>query len=169
MFFIFGWNKPEIVAYGPVYQHTCPNCRNSEFWQLQKISYYFTLFFIPIFPHSSKYWYYCPVCNRGQELNGDTAKQYQIIAEANTSFLNKNITDEERIVRIENANAAINLIEQKKQVKYLKESEDYQAVVGAKSDNELYGILNNQSDQYSQAFLIAVEQEMKNRNLSPNI
>lgn len=113
--------------------------------------------------------YYCPVCNRGFELNRDTAKQYQIIAEVNTSFLNKSITDEERITRIENANAAINLIEQKKQVKYLKESEDYQAVVGSKSDDELYGILNNQSDQYSQAFLIAVEQEMKNRNLSPNI
>ena len=117
MFFIFGWNKPEIKSYGPVYEHTCPNCHNTTYWQLNKVSYYFTLFFIPIFPHESKYWYYCPVCNKGLEIKKDIAAQYQIVAEANNSFLNKMITDKERIDRIENVNKAINLIETKSHAK----------------------------------------------------
>jgi hypothetical protein len=169
MFFIFGWNEPEITSYGPVYQHTCPNCRNSEYWQLQKISHYFTLFFIPIFPHSSKYWYYCPVCNRGVELEADTAKYYKVIADVNTAFLNKVITEDERFARIEEANFAIRQIDQQRQTKYLKESEDFKATVSQKTDEELLSLSSNSSDEYNPAFLIAVEQEMKQRNILPNV
>jgi hypothetical protein len=51
MFFIFGWNHQEIKQLGPVEQHNCKNCTNVEYWRLDKVSRYFTLFFIPIFPH----------------------------------------------------------------------------------------------------------------------
>ena len=96
MFFIFGWNKPIFKSFGAVQQHQCSNCHNSEFWQLKKISRYFTLFFIPVFPHDNDYWYYCPVCNHGINIDLKTYHFYKSIAEINTSFLEHKIDESER-------------------------------------------------------------------------
>lgn len=165
MFVIFGWGKQEVTSYGPVHYHTCPKCNNSEYWQLQKISHYFTLFFIPIYAHNRGYWYYCPICNNGIALDLDVVKYYMAIAEANTAYINKAISDDELSARTAVANSAIDEIERLKNLKYLKESKDFKAVVSRKTDEELAFIGNDRPDKYSPPFLIAVEQEMKQRNL----
>ena len=167
MFVIFGWGRQEISNYGPVYHHTCPNCNNAEYWQLQKVSRYLTLFFVPIFPHDNRHWYYCPICSRGVEIDRDTAKHYKIIAAANTAYINKAITEEELDVRTKVANDAIAQIEKLRNIKYLKESKDFTAIVCKKTDEELLFIANDSPDKYSPAFLIAVEQEMSKRDILP--
>jgi hypothetical protein len=106
MLFIFGWNRPQTTAYGPVLQHTCPNCNSTKFWHLNKISRYFTLFFIPVFPHGTDYWYFCPVCQRGTKLDEAKFEHYKLIAEVNTAFMEKKITEEVRLARLEVLNPA---------------------------------------------------------------
>lgn len=65
MFVIWG-NRTfrKIVAQTPV-KYTCGNCNNVHPFVVMKISKWFTLFFIPIFPYDVKYFEMCPVCNRG--------------------------------------------------------------------------------------------------------
>ena len=62
MFVIFGWGHTTTKGLGPVEELQCGNCHNTEFWNLQKTSEWFTLFFIPIFPYSTKYLKFCPIC-----------------------------------------------------------------------------------------------------------
>ena len=101
MFVIFGWNHQKITNYGAVEQHKCQNCHNTEFWQLDKISKYFTIFFIPIFPHDNDYWFHCPTCNHGVELEKSEFENYKSIAEINSAFLEEMITEEERVKELE--------------------------------------------------------------------
>lgn len=46
----------------------CPNCNNHVTLQAQQVGRKFSLFFIPLFTVSSKYYGLCPVCNYGYEL-----------------------------------------------------------------------------------------------------
>ena len=121
MFFIFGWNRPKTTSYGPVQQHICPNCNNTKYWQLSKISRYFTLFFIPVFPHKTDYFYFCPVCKRGARLDQATFDRYKSIAEVNTAFNQKRITSEERVARLQAINPASEGNEPVSEVKYISE------------------------------------------------
>ena len=166
MFFIFGWNHQKITSFGPVQQHLCQNCHNTEFWQLNKISRYFTLFFIPIFPHDSDNWYYCPVCNYGVKLDNENFIHYKLIAEINSAFLNKTISEEERIKQLDEVYVQIDKINEIKQIKYLEESKNWSAQVAAKTDSELLDILNKDRNDYNPAFIIAIEEEVKKRNLN---
>ena len=125
MFFIFGWNHQKVTSYGPVEQHQCQNCHNTEFWHLNKISRYFTLFFIPIFPHDSNFWYYCPVCNYGVKLDYDISQSYRAIAEINSAFIEKTISEEERVKKLEEIYKTIDATNEVKRVKYLEESKKF--------------------------------------------
>ncbi len=100
MFFIFGWNHQKITAHGIVEEHICQNCHNTEYWQLDEIAKYFTLFFIPIFPHDTDYWYHCPTCNYGIKIDWDEFQNYKSITEINAAYLEDKITDEERVKQI---------------------------------------------------------------------
>lgn len=86
MFFIFGWNHSKVKNLGPVEQHSCTHCNNVEYWQLDKISRFFTLFFIPLFPLDTDYWYHCPICNLGTKLHSIEIENYKIIAKINADF-----------------------------------------------------------------------------------
>ncbi len=165
MFFVFGWNKPKITSYGAVQKHHCSNCNNTEYWQLNKIARYFTLFFIPIFPHDNDYWYFCPICNYGIALEHKNFELYKSIAEINTSFLENKIDQEERERQL---NLIYNLIEENSKIqesKLLEESKNYAEKVASKTDSELLHIFNIDRVKYNKSFIIAVEEEMKKRNL----
>ncbi len=166
MFFIFGWNHEIVTSYGPVQQHICKNCNNTEFWQLNKISRYFTLFFIPIFPHGSDNWYFCPICNCGIKLEPEMFIYHKSIAEINTAFMNKLIDKEERQKQLEDVYEQIDKINDEKQIKYIEESKSWKDQVVAKTDSELLDILNNSKNDYNPAFVIALEEEVKKRNLN---
>lgn len=165
MFVIFGWNHQEVTSIGPVYQHQCPNCHNTEFWHLSKISKYFTLFFIPVFPYGSDNWYYCPTCNYSLKLEREDFIFYKQIAEINCAFIDQKISEEERGKKLEIINSSIEVHNESKRLKYLEESKNWREKVSEKSDEELIDILRNKRGDYNPAFIIAAEEESKKRNL----
>jgi len=63
MFIIFGWNHIKIKEYG-VFDESfvCFNCHNQIKLRLIRIQKWFELFFIPVFPYSSKFFATCPIC-----------------------------------------------------------------------------------------------------------
>lgn len=163
MFFIFGWNHQEIKQLGPVEQHNCKNCNNVEYWRLDKVSRYFTLFFIPIFPHDSDYWYHCPICNFGTKLNSYEINNYKIIAKVNSNFLNNHISEEERNIQLDQIYKTIGIEKKRKLEENLKESSKWEPIVAKMSTFELKQILEEKRNEYNPAFLIAAESEIEKR------
>jgi len=79
---IFGWGRVTSKKYGPTMVTKCPNCHNDIWLQLYRYREWFTLFFIPVFPYSSKYLLLCDVCSKGVQLKGEhlqRAKQMNIL------------------------------------------------------------------------------------------
>ncbi len=94
MFIIFG-TRSILKNLGIVFKNMCNNCHNEKYWVLTRTTRWFTLFFIPIFPTSSRYSLSCPVCKYGIKLNQEQIEKYKPIAEANTLLANGAITQEE--------------------------------------------------------------------------
>ncbi len=163
MFFIFGWNHQETTSYGPVEQHLCQNCHNTEFWHLNKISRYFTLFFIPIFPHDSDYWFHCPTCNYGINLDKGEFQNYKSIAEINSAFLENKITEEDRIKQLEEIYKIIDKTNEDKTAKNIEESKNWVKLASEKTNDELLSITNEKRNEYNPAFIIAAELEIEKR------
>lgn len=93
---IFGWGHAKTKHYGPVQKQQCQNCFNEDYWSLYKQSTWFTLFFIPVFPYKSEYYFLCPICSQGLMLDNYNEIEYlQAIAETNTKLLNGQINEEE--------------------------------------------------------------------------
>ena len=68
MFFIFGLDdaKPYIVT--SQQSKYCYHCHNTTYWNIVKHQTRFSLFFLPILPIKSKYYFLCPICNHGDEI-----------------------------------------------------------------------------------------------------
>ena len=64
--------KEKIMAIAA--PHNCESCNNTVQFQLIRVMRWFTLFWIPIFPFSIKYFLSCPVCNNGWQLKKEQAK-----------------------------------------------------------------------------------------------
>jgi len=71
MFVIFGLDesKPEIIVARQ--EKYCQHCHNTAFWHLAKHQTKVSLFFIPIIPVKTKYYFLCPICNHGDEISSD--------------------------------------------------------------------------------------------------
>ena len=54
--------------YGRIGRYQCANCHNQAPWYLLRAAKWFTLFFIPIVPLKFEYYFFCSVCDRGQQL-----------------------------------------------------------------------------------------------------
>ncbi|MDX5326863.1 MAG: zinc ribbon domain-containing protein [Bacteroidota bacterium] len=87
MFFIFGFGHPIHKEIGPTSERTCPRCGNTRFWILHKISHWFTLFFIPIIPTSTKRFEACPICGESQPLSQEEYQELKPIAERNLEII----------------------------------------------------------------------------------
>lgn len=167
MFVIFGWNHQIVSNIGPVLSQVCPNCKNDEYWHLLKISNWFTLFFIPLIPYENKRLIMCPVCKEGMRIDGETFTVYKSIAEINKDFMEKRITETERNSKLE---VYFNVLEQKNNATLLlqqEESKDFTRQVESKTSQELLNILNDDNDKYNPAFLIAVQEELRKRDIKP--
>ena len=55
--------------------YQCMQCNNIGPWNLVRVTTWFTLFFIPIFPFSFKYYVECPVCKSANKIKKDMYKQ----------------------------------------------------------------------------------------------
>lgn len=165
MFFIFGWDHQKTTNYGAVEPYKCQNCHNTEFWQLNKISRFFTFFFIPIFPHDSAYWLHCPTCNYGIKLDKSEFKNCKLIAEINSDFLEKIITKDERIKQLEEIYRVIDKVNSDKKAKYIEESKEWVNLAREKTNEELFTITNEKRNEYNPAFIIAAEMELEKRSI----
>lgn len=93
MFVLFGWGKVTSKDYGPTLPQKCNNCNNEVYLNLFHVREWFTLFFIPVIPYSSKYMIMCNVCSRGYELKGESIKEIKAINELTTRYLAKEISE----------------------------------------------------------------------------
>ena len=67
---IFGWNEGFITDnYIIKDKKLCRHCNNMVEWQIFKSSLWFTLIFLPIFPHKIRYLLACPICGYTFEQN----------------------------------------------------------------------------------------------------
>ncbi len=183
MIIIYSWNYQKIKSLGPVFQHQCPNCHSNEFWILSKVSIYFCLYDLPIFPHDTYNRYYCPVCKYGHELDKDVFVLYKQIAKINSAFVENKISEDERLMKSEPINNLIEVnnekrrlkhieeskrlkhIEESKRLKIIKESKNWVDKVSELKDWELIDILKNKKTEYNPAFIVAAEEEVEKRNL----
>lgn len=75
--FIFGLSHRKVKKYGPKKSYHCNSCTNIKNWELVEISYWFTLFFIPLIPYERKYLLVCPVCNNSMNLTFEKFMKYK--------------------------------------------------------------------------------------------
>lgn len=92
---IFGWGRQTFKLIGVVYKNLCSHCHNEDYWVLTRIRTWFTLFFIPIIPYSTKYFLSCPVCKYGATLDSAQVNALKPLAELNQALLDEKITDVE--------------------------------------------------------------------------
>ncbi len=91
---IFGRWKQFKKLFWPVEKLHCDNCNNDDYFLLERISTWFTLFFIPIFPYEVVYFFYCPVCQHWFKITAQQAKGLIPLAETNNDFLQWKIDEE---------------------------------------------------------------------------
>jgi hypothetical protein len=165
---IFGWNHPETKQYGAIEPNRCSKCRNTEPWILYRLSRWFTLFFIPIFPHGYTYWHSCPICSHSLDSKYEAFKIYKEIAKINLAYADNKIDALEKLNQLKELHEKIRQSNEDQAKKDLEKSDDFKPLVMAKSDEALLGILNGDKNDYSPAFLISVEREVKFRGLKMN-
>lgn len=95
MFIIRGRWRQMIKNIWPVHKLLCSHCHNENFFFLQRISVWFTLFFIPIFPYKWYHFLYCPTCNYWFKLSYDEAAKMIPLAELNSDLVDGRITHQE--------------------------------------------------------------------------
>jgi hypothetical protein len=101
MFFIFGWGRQLRKNFGAVLSLKCSHCNNESFWNLFRVSTWFTLFFIPVIPYSIEKYLLCPVCQYGIELDNDKFKKFKEIADINKDLASGLISQAEHNVKVE--------------------------------------------------------------------
>lgn len=72
---IFGWGHRTAKNFGPVRRISCGNCNNETNWHLQKLTTWFTLFFIPVIPYRMDYLLVCPICRCCVEIKKEEFDQ----------------------------------------------------------------------------------------------
>lgn len=92
---IFGWGRQTIKQIGVTFKNLCNHCHNEDYWILTRIMTWFTLFFIPVFPYSIKYFLSCPICKYGLVLDQKQLNEIKPLAEANQLLIDGKITKEE--------------------------------------------------------------------------
>jgi len=97
---IFGWGHQTTKNFGPTFKNHCGHCNNDEYFALNRIMTWFTLFFIPVIPYSIKYFLSCPICQYGLVLNDEQIGKIKPVAEANQSLIDGKITEQEYQLRI---------------------------------------------------------------------
>ena len=72
---IYGWKTyVQVLA---VLQLVCGQCGNASEHVLRKLTTKFTLFFIPLFPFSTKFSTQCTFCGMEQRITKEQAEQLQ--------------------------------------------------------------------------------------------
>ena len=73
MFIIWGSRGMDKTLGETERTYQCQHCNNVSHYKIFRRRNWFTLFWIPIFPFSSKYYISCPICNFGSKLKKQDA------------------------------------------------------------------------------------------------
>lgn len=165
MFIIFGWNHEVRKTFGPVEPHLCSHCNNTELWLLDEATIFITLFFIPIIPYTSNYFFYCPICNHGTKLDKNDFLDYRSIARVNSDFLKNKISESDREKKLNNIYKSIYNRNEAEKEKLIMKSKEWSSKASEKTSEELLYIINRKS-QYNPAYVLAAQTELNNRNSS---
>lgn len=68
MFLIFGVGDKKAEEFQVAKTEHCFHCNNARQWTATKVTEHISLFFLPVFPYKSTYWYTCPICNQGRKI-----------------------------------------------------------------------------------------------------
>ncbi len=71
MFFLFGWGNRYTKDFGETILQECSICSSQNHFKLLRATDWFDIFFIPVFPYSTKYYLICNHCENGIELEDD--------------------------------------------------------------------------------------------------
>jgi len=71
---IFGF-KTMLKALMQTQLYTCTHCNNTVPFNIVRARKWFTLFWIPVIPYSTKYYLTCSICENGYELTKDLANE----------------------------------------------------------------------------------------------
>ncbi len=104
---IFGWWRQFIKNIWPVHKNLCTHCHNENYFYLQRISVWFTLFFIPVFPYQRYYFLSCPTCSYWVKLGYEEAKKIIPMAELNSNLIDWSITQEEYVASLQDLQGEI--------------------------------------------------------------
>ncbi|PKP35679.1 MAG: zinc-ribbon domain-containing protein [Bacteroidetes bacterium HGW-Bacteroidetes-17] len=75
MFVIFGFGDQHKKQYQLTKTEHCYHCNNTSRWIITKTTDHFSLFFLPVFPYKTKYFYHCSICNHGKEISEEQFEQ----------------------------------------------------------------------------------------------
>jgi hypothetical protein len=92
---IFGWGHTSSKHYGPTLAITCPNCNNDTWYHLVRHRTWFTLFFIPVIPYSSRHLLLCQVCSQQIKMTGDKLEKAKRLSELTRELFDKKISASE--------------------------------------------------------------------------
>ena len=65
---IFGWGRRTRKDNGQIVLVTCPRCSNPVAYRWISVKTWFSLFFIPLIPYSSKHFLVCPICSNARPI-----------------------------------------------------------------------------------------------------
>lgn len=77
---IFGF-KGRVKDRGEAVPAACPRCHNQTFFHYVSRQRWFSLFFVPVIPISSKHFLMCPVCSFGLALDAEGQQRAGHMAE----------------------------------------------------------------------------------------
>lgn len=84
---IIGWGHRKTQNLGPVEKRNCPNCGNTDFWELHRLKDYATFFFIPVIPYKTEHLLVCPVCKAAYEVTAAELPDFEARARQNLARL----------------------------------------------------------------------------------
>lgn len=73
---IFGFGDRKSEFLGTIGLMDCPRCRNTSEWPIHRVRSYFSFFFIPLIPYSTRYLLSCPVCREAREITQEEKDRY---------------------------------------------------------------------------------------------
>lgn len=92
---IFGFGGGRPKDRGAVVPMRCPNCGNENYFRHLSSTRWFSLFFIPLIPYSTKHFLLCPVCTQGRPLSREQAARAQEMTEWTGRFRAGSVSPDE--------------------------------------------------------------------------
>ncbi|MFV0393344.1 MAG: zinc-ribbon domain-containing protein [Coprobacillaceae bacterium] len=78
MFIVWGTRRYQKDIGKSFISKECDNCHNEVTLIIKMIQTKFTIFWIPLFTTSTKYYLVCPICNQGMEISKQEAEEYAV-------------------------------------------------------------------------------------------